>query len=62
MRRLFHRAIRFLRDEEGPTAVEYAMMVMLVLLAVITAVTVLGQATATSLGESKDSIISATGH
>ena len=33
---------RFLRDEEGATAVEYALMVALIAVIIITAVTLLG--------------------
>lgn len=33
---------RFLRDESGPTTVEYAIMISLILIAVIGAVSVLG--------------------
>jgi len=33
---------RFLRDEDGPTAVEYAVMLALIIVVCITAVTTLG--------------------
>lgn len=36
---------RFLQDEDGPTAVEYAVMLALILLAVIGAVTAVGNST-----------------
>lgn len=36
---------RFLADESGPAAVEYAVMLMLILLAVITAIQLLGRMT-----------------
>ena len=35
---------RFLRDESGPTAVEYCVMLMLILLVCITAVQLVGRA------------------
>ena len=35
---------RFLRDESGPTAVEYCVMLMLILLVCITAVQLIGRA------------------
>ncbi len=38
---------RFLEDEQGPTAVEYAVMLALVLVAVIGAVNAVGNATST---------------
>lgn len=36
------KVLRFLKDEEGATAVEYGLMVALIAVAIITAVTVLG--------------------
>jgi pilus assembly protein Flp/PilA len=36
---------RFLRDDDGPTAVEYAVMLALVLMAVISAITAVGNST-----------------
>ena len=33
---------RFLRDEDGPTAVEYAVMLALIIVVCITAITALG--------------------
>ncbi|GIW78690.1 MAG: hypothetical protein KatS3mg105_0497 [Gemmatales bacterium] len=36
---------RFLRDEEGPTAVEYAVMIALIILVCFAAVMVLGKQT-----------------
>jgi pilus assembly protein Flp/PilA len=55
------KVVRFLQDEDGPTTVEYAMMILLVFLAVLTAITALGQATAGSLDASADSIEKAFG-
>lgn len=39
------RTLRFLQDESGPTAVEYAVMLALVLVAVMTAITSVGNTT-----------------
>jgi pilus assembly protein Flp/PilA len=36
------RAARFLREEDGPTAVEYAVMLALIIVVCITAITTLG--------------------
>jgi pilus assembly protein Flp/PilA len=36
------RAARFLRDEDGPTAVEYAVMLALIIVVCIAAITTLG--------------------
>ncbi|MFO0888957.1 MAG: Flp family type IVb pilin [Isosphaeraceae bacterium] len=43
MRNLLAKAHRFLVSEDGPTAVEYAVMLALILVACITIVTTLGQ-------------------
>jgi pilus assembly protein Flp/PilA len=47
------RAIQFLKQEDGPTAVEYAVMLALIVVVCITAITSLGSnanATFTSVG------------
>ncbi len=50
------RILAFFADRTGATAVEYAMMLMLVFLAMLTAVTFFGQTTAQNLGDSRTSI------
>ena len=47
---------RFLQDEDGPTAVEYCVIIMLILLAVLTAVQVVANATGDSLDDSSGKI------
>ena len=42
MRSLSSTVLRFLRDEDGPTAVEYAVMLALIIVVCIAAVTALG--------------------
>jgi pilus assembly protein Flp/PilA len=42
MTKLLGCAKRFLRDENGPTAVEYAVMLALIIVVCITAITTLG--------------------
>jgi pilus assembly protein Flp/PilA len=42
---LLHRVVTFLKGEDGPTAVEYAVMMALIIVVCITAVTVLGSNT-----------------
>jgi len=39
---LRHQFLQFLRDEDGPTAVEYAVMLALIIVVCISAITVLG--------------------
>ena len=40
--RLQRQVVDFLRNEDGPTAVEYAVMLALIIVVCITAITVLG--------------------
>jgi len=42
MTNLLTRAVRFLREEDGPTAVEYAVMLALIVVVCIAAITTLG--------------------
>jgi pilus assembly protein Flp/PilA len=42
MSKLVNAARRFLRDEDGPTAVEYAVMLALIIVVCITAIQTLG--------------------
>jgi pilus assembly protein Flp/PilA len=42
MNQWFARVARFLRDEDGPTAVEYAVMLALIIVVCIAAITTLG--------------------
>ena len=42
MGKLFSGAVSFLKREDGPTAVEYAVMLALIIVVCITAVTTLG--------------------
>jgi pilus assembly protein Flp/PilA len=38
----YRKALRFLQDEDGPTAVEYAVMLALIIVVCIAAITTLG--------------------
>lgn len=42
MQRFYQSFQRFLKDEDGPTAVEYAVMLALIIVVCITAITTLG--------------------
>jgi pilus assembly protein Flp/PilA len=42
-RTLARKAVAFLRQEDGPTAVEYAVMLALIIVVCITAITTLGK-------------------
>jgi pilus assembly protein Flp/PilA len=54
MYKLGQQVARFLRDEDGPTAVEYAVMLALIIVVCIAAITTLGSnanQTFTSVGQ-----------
>lgn len=53
---LLRSLLRFLKDEDGPTAVEYCVMLMLILLAVITAVQLLGLGLKGNFQDSSDKL------
>jgi pilus assembly protein Flp/PilA len=42
MMNLFHKTCRFLVNEDGPTAVEYAVMLALIIVVCLTAITAIG--------------------
>jgi pilus assembly protein Flp/PilA len=42
MKRLFQKVARFLKKEDGPTAVEYAVMLALIIVVCLVAITTLG--------------------
>jgi pilus assembly protein Flp/PilA len=53
MQKLFQALLRFLRREDGPTAVEYAVMLALIIVVCVAAITTLGSnanSTFTSVG------------
>ena len=43
MRKLGQALVKFLKNEDGPTAVEYAVMLALIIVVCISAITTLGQ-------------------
>lgn len=47
---------RFLREEDGPTAVEYAVMLSMIVMVCITAIGAIGQNTATHFQEAADGL------
>lgn len=58
MRRLLIHTARFLRSEDGPTAVEYAILLALVILVCLTAIRAFGTKTSSSFSKSAQSIAS----
>ena len=57
LKKLSKYAWRFLVDEDGPTSVEYAIMLMLIFLACIATIQIIGDSTSSSFTDSKDSIV-----
>lgn len=55
-RNMLARVVRFVRKEEGPTAVEYAVMLALIIVVCIAAITTLG----TNVNNTFSSVASAT--
>jgi len=53
---MFRSICRFLKDEDGPTSVEYCVLLMLVLVVVIMAVQLFGLAVSGSLQDSSDKL------
>jgi pilus assembly protein Flp/PilA len=53
------KVLRFLWRDDGPAAVEYAVMMALILMACISAITSLGSETNTSFSDSADKITTA---
>ncbi len=56
MKTLFKKLLRLVANEDGPTAVEYAVMLMLVILVCLTGITLVGQHTATRFEQTNSSI------
>ena len=59
MKLLLQPIVRFLEAEEGPTAVEYAMLLMLIFLVCISVIVLLGQSTTHSFDHSGQQMESA---
>ncbi len=57
MNMLAKKVQRFLVSEDGPTAVEYAVMLALIVIVCLTAITSLGTAAADKFNEIKDSVV-----
>ncbi|MBA4189295.1 MAG: Flp family type IVb pilin [Planctomycetaceae bacterium] len=60
MKAAIARLTRFIRDEDGPTAVEYAVMLSLILMVCFTAIRTLGVSTAGRWSNVSSTVISAT--
>lgn len=54
--------IKFLKSEDGPTAVEYAVMLAMIVMVCIAGVALLGQQARDSFVDSNDRITSAMGN
>ena len=56
MRSFKQSLVKFLKSEGGPTAVEYAVMVALIIVVAIGAVTLLGSSTSSTFKKAADAI------
>jgi pilus assembly protein Flp/PilA len=61
MQKLLRSAVRFLKCEDGPTAVEYAVMLALIIVVCLVAITALGTATSNKFRTVADAIDKAGG-
>jgi pilus assembly protein Flp/PilA len=61
MKSLLGKILRFLKTADGPTAVEYGVILALIFLVCISAVVMLGQSTNSSFQHSSDQIHSSFG-
>jgi pilus assembly protein Flp/PilA len=59
--RISQSIIKFLTNEDGPTAVEYAVMLALIIVVCISAITLLGQNASTTFSSVGNTIGSTTG-
>ncbi|HUS39542.1 MAG: Flp family type IVb pilin [Pirellulales bacterium] len=59
MRSIFNKIQNFLRQEDGPTAAEYAIMLGLIIMVCLIAVFTVGQQTNTSFSNSSASVSAA---
>lgn len=54
MKKFTENVVAFLKEEDGPTAVEYAVMLALIIVVCLTAVTAIGDNAATKFQETAD--------
>ena len=60
MNTLREKLVKFLKSEDGPTAVEYAVMVALIIVVSIAAITTLGTKVSTTFSDTATKITTAT--
>lgn len=60
MKKNIEKVIRFLKCEEGPTAVEYAVMVALIIVVSISAITTLGSKVSSTFSSTASKITTTT--
>jgi len=61
LKNTLHKIRHFLADQSGPTAVEYAMMLALVIMVAMVGITTFGQATAEEFAESARALTQVAG-
>lgn len=61
LKKTLRKVHHFLRDESGPTAVEYAMMLALIIMVAMAGITTFGQATAEEFADAAQALTVASG-
>ena len=61
MLKMLKRLRKFLAEEDGPTSIEYMVMVSIIVIVCLITINAIGQATQTSLSNTSNSISQATG-
>ncbi|GIW78688.1 MAG: hypothetical protein KatS3mg105_0496 [Gemmatales bacterium] len=61
MRRFLDHVVNFLKDDDGPTAVEYAVMLALIIVVCLAAISVVGKNASSTFNTVGQSIGSTTG-
>jgi pilus assembly protein Flp/PilA len=56
MRKFLNHMVAFLKEEDGPTAVEYAVMLALIIVVCIAAITALGTTASSTFGNVQQTI------
>lgn len=59
--KLARRTMQFFRSEDGPTAVEYAVMLALIIMVALAAITLLGQKVSTVFTNAESALPDGTG-
>lgn len=62
LKNMLHKVTRFLRSDDGPTAVEYLFLMSMIIVVLLMAINAVGVSTSRSLETSSDEISDALGN